>query len=77
MHAVYWGPDGGREFALQVEGKDIATPKLVGGKDDFYGVEYPIAEALLAGKDKVTVRFQARPGESAGPLYDLRVITLK
>ncbi|MEI7898641.1 MAG: beta-L-arabinofuranosidase domain-containing protein [bacterium] len=77
VYILYWGQDDGQEFDLQVEGTVIAAPKRTGGTDDYCGVEYPVAAALLAGKDKVTVRVQARPRESAGSVYDLRVITVR
>jgi DUF1680 family protein len=75
VRALYWGGDDGREFDLLVDGARVATPKLQGGRDDYQGAEYPIPAALLAGKDKVTVRFQARPGQSAGPVYEVRMVT--
>ena len=55
----------------------IATAKLRGGKDDYYGVEYPLNSAAIAGKDKVTIRFQAAPGKSAGPVYEARILTTR
>jgi DUF1680 family protein len=77
VYALFWGRDGGRVFDLQVDGNVIATVKLDGGQDDYCGAEYPIANGLLAGRDKVTVRLQARPGEVAGPVYELRLVTVK
>ena len=77
VQILYWGRDDGREFDLLVEGTVIATPKLRGGKDDYYSVEYPVTSGLLAGKDKVTIRFQAQPGKAAGPIYDVRVVTVR
>jgi hypothetical protein len=74
---TYWGKDGGREFDIQIDGKVIASPKVEGGKDDYYSVEYPIAEAAIAGKDKATVRFQTKPGKVAGGVFDLRIVTVK
>ncbi|MCX6599999.1 MAG: hypothetical protein NT025_00325, partial [bacterium] len=77
VRALYWGKDGGREFAIQIDGKLIATQKLEGGKEDYYGVEYPLAGTLEAGRDKATVRFQARPGMAVGGVYDLRIVTVE
>jgi hypothetical protein len=77
VRALYWGNDGGREFDIQIDGKLIATQKLEGGKEDYYGVEYPLAGTLEAGRDKATVRFQARPGKAAGGVYDLRIVTVE
>ena len=77
VRVLYWGRDHDREFEIQLDGTVIATQKLQGGKDDYFGVEYPIAEALAAGKDKVTVRFQAKPGNTAGGVFDVRIVTVE
>lgn len=77
IYAVYWGQDGGREFDIQVDGVVIATEKLPGGKENYYGVEYPLPEAALADKEKVTVRFQSRPGKTAGGVFDVRILKAK
>jgi len=77
IYAVYWGQDGGREFDIQADGVVIATEKLPGGKESYYGVEYPLPEAALAGKEKVTVRFQPRPGSTAGGVFDVRILKAK
>ena len=78
VRLVYWGPDKGPEFDLLIDGTVIASANLQGtGKDDYYGVEYPVAAKLLAGKDKVTVRVQAKPGKPAASVYDLRIVTIK
>lgn len=39
----------------------------------FFDVTYAIPEELTRGKTKMTVRFQAQPGNIAGGLYGLRV----
>jgi DUF1680 family protein len=77
FYVVYWGQDGGREFDIQVDGVVIATEKLQGGKEHYYGVEYPLPETALAGKEKVTVRFQPRPGSTAGGVFDVRILKAK
>lgn len=77
IYAVYWGQDGGREFDILVDGVVIATEKLPGGKEDYYGVEYPLPNSALASKEKVTVRFQPRPGSTAGGVFDVRILKAK
>ena len=77
LQVLYWGRDDGREFEIQVDGAAVASPKLQGGKDDYYSVEYPLAEAQAAGKDKITVRIQGKLGEAAGAIYDLRIVTVE
>jgi len=77
IYAVYWGQDGGREFEIQVDGKAIASETLAGGKSGFYGVEYPVPKATIAGRERITVRFQAKPGSTAGGVFDLRLLRAK
>ena len=76
LRLVYWGRDKGAEVDLLVNGSVIATAKPPGtDKDDYYAVEYPVESNLLAGKDKLNVRFQAKPGKPAPSVYDLRLVT--
>jgi hypothetical protein len=40
----------------------------------FFEVAYAIPEELTRGKTKITVQFQARPGNTAGGFFGLRVV---
>ena len=42
---------------------------------EFFDVEYPIPADLLKGKEKITVKFQAHPDNTAGGVFE--VATLK
>ena len=78
LRLVFWGRDNGPEIDLKIDDTVIATAKLQdSGKEDYYSVEYPIADALVAGKDKVTVRVQAKQGKPAASVYDLRLVSVK
>jgi hypothetical protein len=79
LHCVYWGGDRGpRVFDLLVDGEKIATQTLDRNKpNEFFAVEYPIPAALTAGKQHVTVRIQAQPGNTAGGLFDCRILKAK
>ena len=72
----YWGGDGGgREFDILIDGEVIATQVLNNNQPgEFFDVLYPIPEALVAGKEKVTVRFQAKPDRTAGGVFDCRMM---
>jgi hypothetical protein len=72
----YWGSDvGAREFDILVDGQKLATEKLNRNRpDEFFDHEYPIPADLTKGKAKVEVRFQAHPGNTAGGVFDLRVM---
>lgn len=74
--ATYWGSDAGeRTFDILVDGVKIATQTLNNDKPgQFFDVVYSIPGQLIDGKQKVTVRFQAHPGNIAGGLYGLRTI---
>ena len=72
----YWGSDAGdRTFDILVDGVKVATQTLNNDKPgQFFDITYPIPRELTLGKQKVTVRFQARPGNTAGGLYGLRML---
>ena len=72
----YWGGETGpRNFDILVDGVKIASQSLQNDKPgQFFDVTYAIPEELTRGKTKITVRFQAQPGNTAGGLYGLRVI---
>ena len=58
-----------------MDGVRVATRSLQNdGPGQFSDVTYAIPVELTRGRDKVTVRFQARPGNTAGGLYGLRVV---
>ena len=44
------------------------------GKAGFYDVDIPLAADLFTGKTKITVTLQAHPGNSAGGIFDLRLL---
>ncbi|MCX6907973.1 MAG: glycoside hydrolase family 127 protein [Verrucomicrobia bacterium] len=73
---THWGGDGGkREFDILVDGETIATQKLNKNKpNEFFEVEHPLPAKLTAGKQRVTVKFQAHPRAIAGGVFCLRVI---
>lgn len=67
----YWGSDAGkRSFDIIVDGTKIATQKLENNQPgQFFEVTYDIPLELTRGKEKVTVKFLAHPGNSAGGLF--------
>jgi len=67
-----------RAFSILVDGGMVrdevierASPERQVG---FYDVEYPIPAAAVAGKRKVTVRFQAAPGSEVAAVYGIRMV---
>jgi hypothetical protein len=76
---TYWGGETGkRTFDILVNGQKIATQSL--HQDDpgkFWDKDYPLPEELTRGKTKVTVTFQAHPGNFAGGVFGVRVVRRK
>jgi hypothetical protein len=72
----YWGGfPGAKTFDILVNDKIIATENISGKKDgQFITVQYDIPEDISKGKSKVTVKFQAQPGNMAGPVFGIRSI---
>ena len=72
----YWGSETGpRNFDILVDGKKIAAQSLQNDKPgEFFDVTYRIPQELTRGKNKITVRFQAQPGNLAGGFYGVRII---
>jgi hypothetical protein len=73
---TYWGSDvPPRTFDVLVAGEKLATQQLNQNRPgEFFEVEYPIPEALIRGKDRVAVRFQAHPGNTAGGVFDCAIL---
>ena len=76
--ARYWGNEtGSRSFNISVNGTVIATENLVGkwSVNQFKNVEYLIPNVLTAGKDTITVKFEAiNSSNIAGGLFYVRLL---
>ncbi|MCC6395661.1 MAG: glycoside hydrolase family 127 protein [Bacteroidetes bacterium] len=72
---TYLGDDKNRQFDILVDGVKLATVDWAGGMAGrFYDVEYPLPQALLAGKSAITVRIEANHGKTAGRVFGCRTI---
>lgn len=73
---TYWGGEtGARNFDIVADGVKFASQSLQKDRPgQFFEVTYAIPEQLTRGKTRITVRFQALPGNTAGGFYGLRVI---
>ena len=66
---------GERSFRIEVDGTAIAEVTLNDtGKNEVYEVEYPIPADLLENKDKIKIRFQANPRQTAGGVFGCRLV---
>jgi uncharacterized protein len=64
-----------RIFEIQVDGQKVGDQVIERrGPQRFFDVEYAIPEALVQGKKKVTVRFQAHDRDEIGAVFGLRLI---
>ena len=71
----YWGGDGGRVFDILIDDKKIATQNLNGSRPgEFMDVTYAIPVEMTKGRKKVTIRFQAHKGGTAGGIFACRII---
>ncbi len=62
-------------FEIRVEGQRIAQEQHQNSEPArFYDVEYAIPAEVIAGKEKITVRFQAVEGGDTAGVYGLRII---
>ena len=75
----YWGGfPGAKTFDILVNDRIIATENISNKKDgQFIAVQYDVPEELCKGRSKITVRFQAKPGNMAGPVFGVRTIRKK
>jgi len=63
------------DFEIQVDGQRIAEVKLERADPPrFYDVSYAIPANLLQGKEKVTLRFEARPSSQVATVFGVRVV---
>jgi hypothetical protein len=76
LRVAYWGGESRRHvFEVVAEGETIATQSLF---DDRPGevlvVEYPLAERLTRGRERLRVGFRTGPRTSTGAVFDVRIV---
>jgi hypothetical protein len=76
LSCTWWGSESGnRTFDILVEGQNLSTVTL---KDNapgkFWDALYPIPQELTRGKQKITIKLQAHPGNFAGGLFGTRML---
>jgi len=63
------------DFEIQVDGRRVAGQEVrLHDTPRFFDAEYPIPPELIRGKEKVTVRFQAKDGSQIATVFGLRMI---
>lgn len=73
----YYGKETGlRSFHIVIDGDTLTGVNLANKwkTEGLISVEYPLPSALLAGKDTISVVFDALPGHTAGGVFGLRLL---
>jgi DUF1680 family protein len=72
----YWGGFPGKKtFDILINGRVIASENISNKKEgSFLDVRYEIPRELTNGKSSLTVKFEAQPGNMAGPVFGIRTI---
>ncbi|MBM3304920.1 MAG: hypothetical protein FJY79_03095 [Candidatus Aminicenantes bacterium] len=67
-----------RTFAVLVDGHRLGEQRIARRspqeKEEFFDVAYPLPAVAVAGKRKVTVRFEGLEGRETGTVYGLRLV---
>jgi DUF1680 family protein len=76
VRITYLGRDRNKKFTILVNEQPIAQVALDGTRgNDFYTVDYPIADSVAKPADGIyTVKFAAADGSATGDIYEVRLI---
>ena len=73
----YWGAEwGNRKFEIYIDDKKLVTEDNTGkwNQSAFQDIEYSIPEEMINGKEKIRIKFQSLPGNTAGAVYYIRLL---
>lgn len=73
----YWGAEwGGRKFDIYIDDEKLLTEENTGrwNQSRYFDVSYAIPDRMVVGKEKIRVRFQSLPGNTAGAVYFIRLL---
>jgi len=76
LSCMYWGQEtGSRTFDIFANDQLLTTTTLTDkGTPEFYTVDTPIPDTLTQGKATLTLRFQPKSNNTAGGIFDLRIL---
>lgn len=80
LRVRYWGNEtGAKRFNIVVDGETLTTVDNSGrwGVNEFREEEYGIPPRMLAGKQRVDIRFEPAEGNSTAGIYHLRLVKIK
>lgn len=76
----YWGKEEGsnKNFDILIDGKLLTSENLAGkwDKKQFMYVEYDIPQEMIQSKERITVRFQPRAGNTTGRIFYIRLLSI-
>ncbi len=72
---TYWGDsDRNCVFEVQAGGQWLKTEKLFQCHPlTYFEATYELPEALVTNRETIAVKFQAQPGQTAGPVFSLKI----
>lgn len=73
----YWGAEwGGRKFDIYIDDEKLVSEDNTGkwNQSAFKDIKYNIPDSMIKGKEKLRIKFQALPGNTAGAVYYIRLI---
>jgi hypothetical protein len=76
LRVAYWGGESRRHaFEVVAGGEAIATQSLFDDRPgEVLEVEYPLAERITRGRERLRVGFRSGPGTSTGAVFDVRIV---
>jgi hypothetical protein len=78
LQATYWGDERPRDFDILVDNVKVTTQHLDKIRPgQFIDVDYPLPDALTNGKSSIKIRFVPHQGNTAGPVFGVRLFTAK
>ena len=76
----YWGAEtGNRVFDIYIDDEHLVTENITGrwNENKFFDVEYKIPDVMIKNKERIRIKFQAKPGNTAGAVYYVRLTRVK
>jgi hypothetical protein len=73
----YWGAEwGGRKFKIYIDDEKLVTEDNTGRWEisAFQDIVYSIPNSMVEGKSNVRIKFEALPGNTAGAVYEIRLL---
>ena len=77
LAVTYWGGDTGCSYDILVNGELLATETVDNSKPgQYFEKRYSLPAKVLSGEanGRVTIKFSAKPGATAGGVYDVRLM---